>query len=52
MAQVLHRGRPVFLILAAANGAVGLAGNRTFLYVAAGCFLAWVGSVIFDRSAS
>jgi hypothetical protein len=38
----------VFLILAAANGAAGLAGARSFLYVALGCFLVWVGSHFFD----
>jgi hypothetical protein len=46
--QALRRGRPVFLILAAANGAAGLAGSRSFLYVALGCFLAWIGSAFFD----
>jgi hypothetical protein len=43
--QTLRRGHPVFLILAAANGAAGLAGPRSFRYVALGCFLAWVGSL-------
>jgi 4-hydroxybenzoate polyprenyltransferase len=46
--QAVRRGRPVFLILAAANGTAGLAGSRSFLYVAPGCFLAWIGSVFFD----
>ena len=48
--RALHRGRPVFLILAAANGAVGLAGPRSFLYVALGCFLAWLGSMFFESA--
>ena len=48
MPQTIRRGRPVFLILAAANGAAGLAGGRSFLYVAVGCFLVWLGSLFFD----
>jgi hypothetical protein len=48
--QALRRGRPVFLILAAANGAAGLAGPRSFLYVAVGCFLAWLGSIFFESA--
>jgi hypothetical protein len=48
--QLLHRGRPVFLILAAANGAAGLAGPQSFLYVALGCFLAWLGSIFFESA--
>jgi hypothetical protein len=48
--QALRRGRPVFLLLAAANGAAGLAGPRSFLYVALGCFVAWVGSMFFESA--
>ncbi len=48
MPQTVRRGRPVFLLLAAANGAAGLAGGRSFLYVAVGCLLVWLGSLFFD----
>ena len=47
---IATRGRPVFLILAAANGIAGLSGARSFLYVALGCFIAWVATVVFDHS--
>ena len=48
--QALRRGRPEFLILAAANGAAGLAGPRSFLYVALGFCLAWLGSIFFESA--
>ena len=50
MPPTVRRGRPVFLILAAANGAAGVAGGRSFLYVALGCFLVWIGSLFFDQA--
>ena len=44
MSQQLRRGRPIFLDLAIATGAVGIAGPRQMLYVGAGFLLAWLGS--------
>ena len=44
MSQQLRRGRPIFLDLAIAMTAIGIAGPRSFLYVGLGFLLVWLGS--------
>jgi hypothetical protein len=47
MVQQFRRGRLVFLDLAIAMTAIGIAGPRSFLYVGLGFLLAWLCSRYF-----
>jgi hypothetical protein len=44
MAQQFRRGRPVFLDLAIACTAVGIAGPRSFLYAGLAFLVVWICS--------